>query len=109
MSDETGGSVDEGRRLLRLLRQVPAGISTSRWPDTVLDRSIVVRLQRKRPGEVVERLRPRKLTAELEQLRSELARWGTEHVEELRELEPEFVDSLDERSDANAVVSSRCC
>ncbi len=78
--------------------KVLAGINTSRWPDTVLDRAIVVQLRRKKPGEELERLRPRKLRAELEQLRAELARWAAEHLEELRELEPEFVPGLDDRA-----------
>ena len=37
--------------------KVLAGIVTRDWPDTVLDRSIVIRLQRKKRGETVERLR----------------------------------------------------
>ena len=49
--------------------KVLAGIVTSRWPDTVVDRSIAIRLQRKKPGESVERLRVRKLEAETNALR----------------------------------------
>ena len=50
--------------------KVLAGIVTPRWPDTVLDRSIVIQLQRKKPGESVERFRYRKLRAETEPLRA---------------------------------------
>jgi hypothetical protein len=75
-----------------------AGIITSRWPDTVTDRSIVIRLQRKKRDESVARLRYRKLAAETEQLRRELERWAQEHVKALREAEPELPAGLDDRA-----------
>ena len=64
----------------------------------MLDRSIVISLRRKKPSESVERLRPRKLMAETEPLRAELALWAEQHIEELREIDPEFLPGLDDRA-----------
>ncbi|MBV9166214.1 MAG: DUF3631 domain-containing protein [Solirubrobacterales bacterium] len=78
--------------------KVLAGIITTRWPDTILDRSIIVTLQRKRPDEHVERLRHRKLAAETEALRAKLARWAHEHAEALAEAEPQLPAQLNDRA-----------
>jgi hypothetical protein len=78
--------------------KVLAGIVTSRWPDTVTDRAIAIRLQRKKPGQAVARLRVRKLQTDTERLRAELARWAREHVVALREAEPELPSGLDDRA-----------
>jgi hypothetical protein len=78
--------------------KVLAGISTARWPDTIVDRSIVIQLRRKRPDETVERLRYRALRAETEPLRSALSRWAHEHEGALRDAEPVLPDGLDDRS-----------
>ena len=75
-----------------------AGIVSAHWPDTVLDRSVVIALQRKKPSESVERLRPRKLAVETTSLRAELARWAHEHVEALREAEPVLPAKLNDRA-----------
>jgi hypothetical protein len=78
--------------------KVLAGIVTPRWPDTVLDRSIVIDLQRKKRGESVARFRVRKVEADTEWLRAALGRWAAEHVEVLREAEPELPAALDDRA-----------
>jgi len=78
--------------------KVLAGIVTERWPDTVVDRSISIRLERKKADESVQRLRVRKLEAETAHLRAELGRWASEHVEELLEAEPELPAALDDRA-----------
>lgn len=77
--------------------KVLAGISTARWPDTVIDRSIVIRLRRKKLSENVEQLRPRKLQSEVQALRARLERWGIEHVSALREADPRWPDGIDDR------------
>jgi hypothetical protein len=78
--------------------KILAGIITARWPDTVLDRSIIIDLQRKKPGEKVDRFRYRKGRAATEQLRVELARWAAEHVDVLRDAEVELPAGLDDRA-----------
>ena len=54
------------------------GRLTGAW-STLADRSIVVQLQRKRPGERVERMRLDRLPGETEELRQRLVRWTTTH------------------------------
>lgn len=78
--------------------KVLAGINTTRWPDTVVDRSIIVQLRRKKREERVGKLRYRTLLAETEALRLSLERWAAEHVEALRGAYPELPDTLDDRA-----------
>ena len=78
--------------------KVLAGISTDRWPDTILDRSIRVTLQRKKQDETVARFRHRKAYTETEGLRTALAVWAAEHTQTLHDAEPELPDELDDRA-----------
>lgn len=78
--------------------KVLAGINTSRWPDTVTDRSIIIGLRRKKPDEKVGKLRWRQLRAETEPLRAALARWAAEHMNVLHDAEPALPDQLDDRA-----------
>jgi hypothetical protein len=78
--------------------KVLAGINTTRWPDTIVDRSIVIQLRRKKASEKTERLRYRTLHAETDSLRGRLQRWASEHEAELREANPELPDGLDDRA-----------
>ena len=78
--------------------KVLAGIGTDRWPDTILDRSIRVTLQRKKADETVTRFRYRKAHAETESLRNALAVWAAEHTQALHDAEPDLPDELDDRS-----------
>lgn len=45
-------------------------------PDTVADRSIPIRMRRRRPGERVERFRMRDVREATKELRAKLAQWG---------------------------------
>jgi hypothetical protein len=78
--------------------KVLAGIGTDRWPDTILDRSIRITLQRKKADESVARFRYRKAHAETEELRAALAVWAVEHTQTLHDAEPELPDELDDRA-----------
>jgi hypothetical protein len=69
-------------------------------PDTLADRSVVIRLQRKRREDIVERLRFDSL-AHLRWLRSRLSRWAQEHLEELRAADPEIPQPLHDRAADN--------
>ncbi len=71
-----------------------AGIGAA-LPDTVTDRSIVIRMARKAPGESCERFRERKVRPIGHELRDRLRRWAT--AVELSE-EPELPDELDDRA-----------
>ncbi len=78
-----------------------AGIG-DRLPDTVRDRSIPIRLQRKLPDELVERFRRRKVEPELKPLVEQIAAWGFQHSESLRQAEPLLPDELSDRQQDGA-------
>jgi len=70
-----------------------------RLPETLEDRSIVIRMRRRGPEEHVERFRLDRL--DLEELRRKCARWGADHLEELRKADPEISDGLSDRAADN--------
>lgn len=74
-----------------------AGIG-DRLPDTVVDRSISIRLKRRAPGEHVDRFRYRHAVAETDQLRQQLEAWGFHHQDELAEAEPALPNELSDRA-----------
>jgi hypothetical protein len=65
-------------------------------PDTIKDRSVVIRLRRRAPGETVARMRLRRLRPELYELRDQLHQWVRDHLDELRDSEPDM--PLDDRA-----------
>jgi hypothetical protein len=65
-------------------------------PDTVVDRSIVIRLVRKLTTEKVKRLRG-KDGDELDVLRRKTARWVADNEQVLKEAEPEELEGLNDR------------
>jgi hypothetical protein len=67
-------------------------------PETVADRSVPIRLQRRAPGESVERFRYREASAAAEPIRSRLAAWAANAVDALREARPELPDVLNDRA-----------
>jgi hypothetical protein len=73
-----------------------AGIKTI--PETVEDRSIVLRLKRKLPGQKVSRLRGRD-GGEFDTLRRKIARFVADHEQELRQIEPKAPAALDSAGD----------
>ena len=66
-------------------------------PDTVADRSIPIRLERKRPGEVLERFRRRFAKGEGMEIRESVSRWITEIADRLKEARPALPESLTDR------------
>lgn len=70
-------------------------------PATLEDRSIVLQMKRKTPGERVERLRPEKVSAEVKVIRRKAARWVADHLEALREADPQILDVLNDRAQDN--------
>jgi Protein of unknown function (DUF3631) len=89
-----------GRPVIRCVgpRQIPtkfpsfamcalAGIGDT-IPDTITDRSIIVRMRRRAPGEVVSSFRLRRDTAPLHALREELSGWIAEHIDALADAQP---------------------
>jgi hypothetical protein len=71
-----------------------AGIG--KLPDTVADRSISIRLARRKRSERVERFRTRAAAAAAAPLRERLMQWTA--AADLREARPEMPDALDDRA-----------
>lgn len=79
--------------------KVLAGIDSGhRIPDTVRDRSIPIRMQRKTGAEQVERFRPRFAKAEAQGLREDLKGWGEAVQETLLEANPDIPEELSDRA-----------
>ena len=68
-------------------------------PDTLRDRSIVVRLRRKKPGETVLRLRHG--AEKFHELQSKAARWARDYLCSLRAHDPEMPAGLNDRAEDN--------
>jgi hypothetical protein len=75
--------------------KVLAGIGT--LPDTITDRSIPIRLQRKTRSEPVERFRRRDVEAVTTPLREALAAWGWANAAALADARPDLPDELSDR------------
>jgi putative DNA primase/helicase len=69
-------------------------------PDTLMDRSLVIEMKRKAPGEKVQKLRRRQREA-LATLPRRCARWGADNLKSLSEREPDVPDDLDDRAADN--------
>jgi hypothetical protein len=68
-------------------------------PDTIVDRSVPIRLARRLPDEPIERFRRRETAADGELLiRDALADWLEPQIEHLAALRPELPDELDDRA-----------
>lgn len=70
-------------------------------PDTLEDRSLVVRLRRKRDGEKVERFRADRVAAFLP-LRQRAARWAKDSAITLGGADPDIPETLNDRAQDNA-------
>lgn len=98
------GDDHEPRMFSTWCPMVIAGIGS--LPDTLQDRSIVISMQRKGPGQPVRRLRwnsrqGEALKANLETVGRALARWSFDHVRELAHIEPKIPDRIHDRAADN--------
>jgi Protein of unknown function (DUF3631) len=66
-------------------------------PDTLLSRSIVIRMKRRAPGERVEPYRRRVHEADGAKLRGRLAEWAALHEEDLTAAWPEMPSGIEDR------------
>jgi hypothetical protein len=67
-------------------------------PDTIRDRAIGIRLQRRTRDEAVERFRRRDVEPEAHALRDQLADWLEPQLDHLHALRPDLPDELDDRA-----------
>jgi hypothetical protein len=66
-------------------------------PDTILSRSVVVRMRRRAPDEQVEPFRRRLLLEEGERLRSDLAAWAASAIGDVIDAWPEMPEQIKDR------------
>jgi hypothetical protein len=67
-------------------------------PDTIADRAIVIRLERRTRDEPIERFRRRDNGPDGHELRDRLADWLEPQIDHLREVRPTLPDELDDRA-----------
>jgi hypothetical protein len=91
------GKKYEIRKFAVFCPKVLAGIRRA-LPDTVADRSIVIRLERRTRAEPIARLRQRTLPEEVAPIFEQLAAWAAGALAVLREAEPMVPDGLDDRA-----------
>ena len=72
-----------------------------RLPDTLMDRSIIIRMRRRTPSEQVERLRDDRLKKICLSHKRQLVRWATDHEETLKQADPEVPLELNDRAADN--------
>jgi len=67
-------------------------------PDTLMTRSVVIRMRRRGPGEQVEAFRHRIHRTEAEPIREELERWADSVRDDLQHAWPKFPDGIEDRA-----------
>ncbi len=67
-------------------------------PDTIADRAIRIRLERRTRDEQIERFRRRDVATESDGLRDRLSVWCEPQLDELRSMRPHLPDELDDRA-----------
>ena len=75
--------------------------SIGKLASTIEDRSIVILMRRRAPGEKVVRLRRDRIDGEFESVRSRAARWAADHLDELRDADPAVPEELHDRAQDN--------
>lgn len=66
-------------------------------PDTILSRSIIVRMRRRKPGERVEPFRRRDHTPGGHALRARLSKWAAEVADEMAKARPQMPEGVEDR------------
>ena len=94
----TVGDDHEPRQFSTWSAMAIAGIGS--MPGTIEDRSIIVPMRRKRPDEIVERLRIDR-TPDLNRLARKAARWKVDNIAALKELDPPTPSVLHDRAADN--------
>ncbi len=88
-----------GNRPKRYSTWAPKALAAiGRLPSTIEDRSVVIRLQRKRTSEATESLDAPGVEAAAGVLRRRAARWGRDQAKDLSAARPERIDGLHDRA-----------
>lgn len=76
-----------------------AGLDNGAMPDTLSDRCIRIVLKRKKPGQQVERLIPRRVEPDAEALNAHIKSWAMTAMASLMDApEPEYIEELSDRA-----------
>jgi Protein of unknown function (DUF3631) len=67
-------------------------------PDTILSRSVIIRMRRRSPNEKVTAFRRRVYAKEGNSLRDRLAAWGASAITEMTEARPTMPDGIEDRN-----------
>ena len=78
-------------------------VAPVKLPATLEDRAIVITMRRKTKGETIERYRPDRHGAAIDELTRKAARWAADHLDELRKADPEIPPTLNDRAADNWV------
>jgi hypothetical protein len=95
-----GTRMDELQKFETFSARVLAAIGE--LPDTILDRSILIRMKRRSKSESVERFRRRDAVPTAAPLRQRISAWTAAHLTELRDARPIFPDGLSDRTEEGA-------
>ena len=72
-----------------------------RLPDTLDDRSIIIRMRRRMPTEKIERFVMRTFAAMAEELARKCLRWGQDNLDALAQADPKIPDDFDDWASDN--------
>ena len=72
-----------------------------RLPGTLEDRSVLISLKRKSPGEQVEKFEIDRVASEFATLKRRAARWAADNLDALRKADPEIPSALNDRASDN--------
>lgn len=78
--------------------KVLAGIDNGRWPETLLDRSVVLRLHRRAEDEPIEAFRFKQAGEDSKAIREAMEEWAAQHVEALEGARPGLPEHLSDRA-----------
>ena len=93
------GPQHKRRKLKTFCPKAFAGIGRDHLPETIRTRSIPIAMKRKRRDETVEKLRERKVRAEVNTLKKQIAAWSERNTAYLEDAEPEPAIGLTDRGD----------
>lgn len=93
-----GSSEWEAKQFSTFCPKCLGGIDSGKFPDTLLDRSVVLRLVRKKPDDKVELFRHREAEAQAAPLREDSEVWAEQSLDALTKARPEPVDGLSDRA-----------
>ena len=98
MNIPKGNSGWEARQFSTFCPKCLGGIDSGRFPDTLLDRSVVLRLVRKKPDDKVEAFRHREAETLTAPLREGSEAWAEQNLNALAAARPEPVKGLSDRA-----------